>query len=132
KPFVSFFLVGEQLLDARALLHREEIKHQTFTSRFSCFVFRSSRTGIFEFNSTTSSSRSPRRRAGRAAWPRRFADGRGRLGRSQCQAPDGRSRFKSSRNEGRLTRALSRSGLLQAGREPWQCCCRRRNKFEKL
>jgi len=26
KPFIHFFLVGEQLLDARALLHGEEIK----------------------------------------------------------------------------------------------------------
>ena len=57
----------------------EEIKRQTVTSKLSCFLFSSSRTGTFEFNSTTSCSRAPRRRAGRAAWPRRFADGRGRL-----------------------------------------------------
>ena len=49
------------------------------------FLFRSSRTGAFEFNSTTYCSRSPRRRAGRGAWPRRFADGRGRPGRSRCR-----------------------------------------------
>ena len=28
KPFIHFFLLGEQLLDARALLHGEEIKEQ--------------------------------------------------------------------------------------------------------
>jgi hypothetical protein len=32
-----------------------EMKGQTFTSRLSCFLFRPSRTGTFEFNSTTSS-----------------------------------------------------------------------------
>ena len=39
KPFIHFFLVGEQILDARALLHGEEIKGQTFTLDFlaSCF-----------------------------------------------------------------------------------------------
>jgi hypothetical protein len=41
---------------------REEIEEQTFTSRLSSFSFRPS--GTFAFNSTTSCSRLPRRRAG--------------------------------------------------------------------
>jgi hypothetical protein len=47
-------------------------------SRLS-LLFRSSRACTFEFNSTASCSRSLRRRAGRAAWPRRIADRRCRL-----------------------------------------------------
>jgi hypothetical protein len=43
-------------------------------------LFRSSRKDTFEFNSIICCSRSPRRRAGRTAWPRRFVDGRGRPG----------------------------------------------------
>ena len=43
------------------------LQGQTFTSRLSCFFFSLSRTGTFEFNSTTSCSRLPRRRAGRGA-----------------------------------------------------------------
>jgi hypothetical protein len=52
KPCIHFFLVGNEFLDARALLQGEEIKDQTFTSRLSLldfigFLFRSSRTGYF-------------------------------------------------------------------------------------
>jgi hypothetical protein len=50
KLFIDFFFVSEQLLDARALLHGEEINGPNFTSRLSCFLFRSSRTALL--NST--------------------------------------------------------------------------------
>src|SRR4029077_17900909 len=51
------------------IVYKDSPQGQTFTSRLSCFLFRSSRTDTFAFNSTTSCSRSPHRRAPRA--PRR-------------------------------------------------------------
>ena len=60
-----------QTFTSRQLRVLEEIKNQTFTSRLSCFFFRSFRTGTFEFNSTTSCSRSPTPRARPSTAPRR-------------------------------------------------------------
>ena len=39
KLFIDFFFVSEQLLDARALLHGEEINGQNFTLDFLAFCF---------------------------------------------------------------------------------------------
>jgi hypothetical protein len=114
QPFIHLFLVGEQFLDARALLHALEMRRDATSNWggavaipkemrvqrdkmvealrvdikkvFNSLLFvGSSRRELLNSTSTTSYSRSPRRPAARAAWPRRFfADG-GRAYRRRCR-----------------------------------------------
>jgi hypothetical protein len=86
-----------------------EIKGKSFISKFLLFVFRSSRTSTFEFNSTASCSRSPRRRAGRAACP-----GDLRMD-AAAQAAVGR---RSSYDSGFPERAMSVLALIAFLRRP--------------